>query len=155
MTNARIRRVAATVLAVVLGLVAAMVPAGPAAAASCYIICDGWDPNNVYYEDASGVVRRCTDFRTIYTVDPPWTGYAQFRYSRNCRMAWVRGAAAEGGSVWIEGFEPNGSLRIRLWTTNWREVTHSMAVNDANQTARVCIAGGGPSSPGPVCGDRY
>jgi hypothetical protein len=145
------RRVAA-VLAVALGVLAAVLPASPAAAARCYIICDEADPNNSHYEDANGNLRRCTDFRTIYTIDPTYTGFAELRYSRNCRMAWVRGAAAGGGEVWIEGFEPNGSVRIRLWTSNWRVVSHSLAVNDAGQTARVCIYS---PAGGTECGYRY
>jgi hypothetical protein len=141
----------AAVLAVALGLVAAVLPAGPAAA-SCYNICDGADPAQARYENANGAMVLCGDARTIYTVDPTSAGYVELRYSRNCRMAWARGVSANGGSMWVEGFNADGSFRVAYWTANWRVLSYSAAVNDAGLTARVCI-----SSPGGYveCGRRY
>lgn len=137
--------------AIKVGLLAAGVLTVPfagsvAAATSCHVICDGVDPNRAAYEDANGVLRKCsTDARTIYTLYFEQAGNRQpvveLRYSRRCRMAWAR--AASGGWVHgfnIEGFNRDGSLRTSYDAGGggpWPR-TYTLAVDDAGLTARAC-----------------
>jgi hypothetical protein len=153
MTRMRYRK--AVLLITALTLISVLSPT-PASAevttqASCYIVCDGVDPNTAAYEDANGVLRPCrNDARTIYTVDPPSTGYAELRYSGRCRMAWARGGLH---GIKIEGFNANGSLRVVYTFFSTSSIGWTQAVNDAGQTARACVLT--PSGGGWTCTPRY
>jgi hypothetical protein len=140
MTNGWAKQLVAT-LAGIVGSAAAVAladaaPASAAAGPSCYIVCDGQDPETAIYEDANGVIRPCNDARTIYTVDPPSTGYAELRYSRKCRMAWARGGVH---GIKVEGFNADGSLRVIHDFYSTTRLGYTLAVNDAGLTARACV----------------
>jgi hypothetical protein len=126
------------------------VSATPAHAAGCYIVCDGVDPSSAGYEDANGVFHRCDDARTIYTIDPPTTGYVELRYSRECRMAWARGGLH---GIKVEGFNSDGSYRVTHDFYSTSRIGYTRAVNDAGQTARACVLT--PSGGGWTCTARY
>jgi hypothetical protein len=139
------RRVGLLIGGVAVGLlgvtgVAPAATAAPAPAAvaarSCYIVCDGADPNSSSWFDENGVGHRCDDARTIYTYDPPNTGYVELRYSRECRMAWARGGLH---GVMIRGYNADGSFRTSYSAGDSDSIAYTLAVNDAGLTARACI----------------
>jgi hypothetical protein len=154
-----LKRITAAITLLIAAGVAAVAPASAAAALpehACNIICDGQNPNGASWFDENGVGHPCDDFRTIYTITAGSGQYAELRYSRECRMAWARGFIYTGGSVWVEGFNPDGRLRDGAVFEIARDRTsHSLAVNDAGNTARVCLWLAGPAPGGPICGRRY
>lgn len=128
----------------VLGVVATLFPRAQAAYAhaspqfasvSCYIICDGQNPDTARYEDANGVPQHCNDARTIYTIQQSASRYVELRYSRKCRMAWARGQ----GHILVEGFNANGSWRVSFDKFASSGRGYTLAVNDANLTAHACL----------------
>jgi hypothetical protein len=121
-------------------------------ALSCYIVCDGQNPDTAVYEDEYGNLRPC-DKKTIYTHAPAGGGGASvsLRYSSKCRMAWARGGVY---GIVIQGFNADGSFRTSYDAHNPSGTAFTMAVNDAGLTARACIFI--PSSGGNIsCGPRY
>lgn len=147
MRTRRALSLAAATLAGV-GAIAVAPPTPASAATSCAIVCDGVDPGTAVYEDANGVIRRCNGVQTIYTVRDS-SGWVELRYSKTCRMVWARGAWA----VRVDGYNANGSLRVSYFRSDSNNPQYTLAVNDANLTARVCYF---PASGVDwVCGGRY
>jgi hypothetical protein len=105
-----------------------------AQAASCYIVCDGVDPEQARYENSQGALVRCGGFSTVKTAPVPGGGTVELRYSRQCRMAWARGSYVQ-----IRGYNANGSLRVTYGGYGGTSAqTYTPAVNDAGLTARAC-----------------
>jgi len=85
---------------------------------------------------------------TIYEVRDS-SGWVQLRYSKTCRMAWACGYPA----VKVDGYNANGSYRVTYDGSNSEHPVYTLAVNDANLTARACYF---PSSGvNWQCGSRY
>ncbi|HYN95587.1 MAG TPA: DUF2690 domain-containing protein [Pilimelia sp.] len=151
------RRLLTAAVTLAVGVIATLaVPGSPAAAdgggpVTCHIVCDGQDPNTAGYEDSSGVFRRCTDARTIYSVDLGSAGNAELRYSGRCRMAWARGV----GTIRVEGFWANGAWRDKYYPA-WGccpAIGITPALNDANLLARACVYDYGLAAW--QCGRKY
>jgi hypothetical protein len=148
-------RILALLGAALVAMVGVFAPAAPAAAAlppwpTCYIVCDGGNPNNQGYEDSTGAFRPCNGFSTVRTAQIAGMT-VELRYSTSCRMAWARGTVANGGTVRIEGFNPDGQVRAVAYASG--AVNYTTVVQDAGVTARACIQP--PSFSGWTCTGRY
>jgi hypothetical protein len=114
-------------------------------AISCHLVCDGVNPSIAVYEDDRGVLRKC-DARTVATAADGGVS-VELRYSTKCRMASARGGLF---GFKVDGFNPNGSHRV---TYTEFSPGFSLAVDDADQTARACASV--PASDGWVCTIRF